>query len=754
MTPLYNSYKLTNSTEIPLYAGSANPESLQVSQIMQQRYDAAKQGADGILQGSMKLTGLGVDQKYADEMLNKTKSTIDEWNQRQDWENGVEAVKQVGNEYAYTAAALAVPMKAYSDWVENEIDSKDKNLDPTTRAVLKRKAIENYKGLTRDENGRLVGTFNGTPVAKYVDMTERTDKYFKDFVADKGGNDYRYSDGFIEKWGGNKWERLSAKRAQQIWTAGFASDQEAQAYVQQYGEVNGYMKAKSTSTKDFIEDMGIDGEARLANWKSLGYSSPTALKESDYSKTFTKSLINSALQYGLAKYEHNNVTTDSGSKLDVLAIEDHKANIATKNMMIPMSQGNLKAIADKYPDLDKAFIDNTNALNAADAIRGKLEDPVIATLPGDSDGAQLMAWSKLSPEQKLTKVKEHYREQEGGAGLTDSYIQSLKTVDNARKELENISKAEELIENAGWAALGQSKETAYKEAGYVLDNNGKWVAPEHILNPNPKDIHTSKFLKDKAAAKAYGRKYKDRILKDHSQPVNWVGMPTDQSKDYLRNVIMSAAIDVEDMNGNPIEGGNPLLGRGNTKDQLLASIHNGSFKESQIALETMGGRSLALVSVPVKDDGKNITYKQVVVKLNGSPSRDIGDWLIASSKDRKGRIINEEMYQKGKAMLPGSMYNQINKIVVGRAANVYQEIPDGSGGTVKVLVGKVEVSPKFNPELKTKTEYQPGDFMPQMHFVDINGTPIEDLGNDPIKIAGRLEDISLEKGYKIETFGN
>ena len=73
MTPLYNSYKLTNSTEIPLYAGSANPESLQVSQIMQQRYDAAKQGANGILQGSMKLTGLGVDQKYADEMLNKTK---------------------------------------------------------------------------------------------------------------------------------------------------------------------------------------------------------------------------------------------------------------------------------------------------------------------------------------------------------------------------------------------------------------------------------------------------------------------------------------------------------------------------------------------------------------------------------------------------------------------------------------------------------------------------------------------------------
>ncbi len=204
MTPLYNSYKLTNSTEIPLYAGSANPESLQVSQIMQQRYDAAKQGANGILQGSMKLTGLGVDQKYADEMLNKTKSTIDEWNQRQDWENGVEAVKQVGNEYAYTAAALAVPMKAYSDWVENEIDSKDKNLDPTTRAVLKRKAIENYKGLTRDENGRLVGTFNGTPVAKYVDMTERTDKYFKDFVADKEGNDYSNSVELMEKWGGNK----------------------------------------------------------------------------------------------------------------------------------------------------------------------------------------------------------------------------------------------------------------------------------------------------------------------------------------------------------------------------------------------------------------------------------------------------------------------------------------------------------------------------------------------------------------------
>ena len=60
----------------------------------------------------------------------------------------------------------------------------------------------------------------------------------------------------------------------------------------------------------------------------------------------------------------------------------------------------------------------------------------------------------------------------------------------------------------------------------------------------------------------------------------------------------------------------------------------------------------------------------------------------------------------------------------------------------------------YQMELKTKTEYQPGDFMPQMHFVDINGTPIEDLGNDPIKIAGRLEDISLEKGYKIETFGN
>ena len=100
------------------------------------------------------------------------------------------------------------------------------------------------------------------------------------------------------------------------------------------------------------------------------------------------------------------------------------------------------------------------------------------------------------------------------------------------------------------------------------------------------------------------------------------------------------------------------------------------------------------------------------------------------------------------------MYNQINKIVFGRAANVYQEIPDGNGGIVKVLVGKVEVSPKFNPEFKEKTEYQPGDFKPQMHFVDINGTPIEDLGNDPIKIADRLEDIAREKGYKIETFGN
>lgn len=297
---LYDWYKLSNSTAIPMYQGSTGPEAIQVASHLQGLYDTASQGAADISSASENLQSLPVDRNLANELRSTVNGKIDQYSKAGDWENHLPDVRSLARTYASRSAELFAPVQQYNEW-QKELDNKDKNLTPLQKDSLKALALSNYTGLQKDPSGRYIGKFNGPEIAKNVDVNEKVDKWLKDIAIQKGGSEIANVDGMWKIKKGNTWETLAPGTIEQTLNYAMQNDRELQAHLQQEGDIAGFTGAHNIHD---LNQLTPTAQTAVKQLMIKGYSSHQALNKV-FSSAQQSKIVNDALNYGKIKYTYH-----------------------------------------------------------------------------------------------------------------------------------------------------------------------------------------------------------------------------------------------------------------------------------------------------------------------------------------------------------------------------------------------------------------------------------------------------------------
>lgn len=331
---LYDRYQLSNSTAIPQYQGSAGKEFIQVGDFMQGKYDQNLGQALALNSGLESMdTQLPQDKAIADELRSHYSGKLQQLSKSGDWENMMPQVTQLGSEFANRYRELVAPMQQRAEW-KKQLDEKDNNLTSQQKSTLLRMADNEYQGLRRDNNGRLVGQYSGTRIDKNIDVNERVDKWMKDAAVQSGGTIKEGSNGEWLIKNGVKWDVLTPKHIQQIIQPAAANDQEFQGYSDMMGRINSFGLDKISPEQ--LKDGPYKQQAiKLAEQQGIPFSA--ALQKVVYNST-SSGVLNNALAYGTTKYAKNNRWTDQGLSADPYGVEKFKDKL-TKDFTPTMIQG-------------------------------------------------------------------------------------------------------------------------------------------------------------------------------------------------------------------------------------------------------------------------------------------------------------------------------------------------------------------------------------------------------------------------------
>lgn len=259
MPGLYDSYRLSNSSVVPLFTGTTAPEALQVGQYLQGQYDMARSGADDVSAASDNIlsTDNPNDIALKNEVRNKIATDINNYASQRDWENRVEDVRKLGRYYASRSAELAAPVKAMQDY-QKQLEDDKIGLTPFQKQVMMMRSKEAYGGLKKDNMGRFTGAFRGIDPAKNMDLTKWGDDVLKDTKEFKNADKIEYSDGqgyLVTR--GNKTTIISEQRVQQILGSALQLDTNVQAFLNMEGDNAGFIASKTPLAN--IPDKTVSG---------------------------------------------------------------------------------------------------------------------------------------------------------------------------------------------------------------------------------------------------------------------------------------------------------------------------------------------------------------------------------------------------------------------------------------------------------------------------------------------------------------
>jgi hypothetical protein len=313
---LYDSYRLSNSSAIPLYEGSAAPEALQLGQHMQGMYDAAQQGAFGVNGNLDNIQNLDKDNQLALELRGRVQGKLDEFAKRGDYENMLPAVQQLAGEFSSRARELYAPKAAYLEW-NKTLDDEKKGLTPDQKAGIRARTMSEYEGLRKDPTGRYVGTFKGSDIAANVDMPKWADERMKDVAIQKGGKEgYFNQDGDYLYKIGDRHEILKADTVRGILRQAAASDVTVQAHLKQMGDIAGfYARSKP------LDQWSPESQQRIKEYTAAGYSLPQALEKVG-SQLKQAEIMGSVENYGVNKYQQDNRWHTEDKSADPLRMQD------------------------------------------------------------------------------------------------------------------------------------------------------------------------------------------------------------------------------------------------------------------------------------------------------------------------------------------------------------------------------------------------------------------------------------------------
>jgi hypothetical protein len=384
MPGLYDNWKLSNSTAIPQYEGSAGDEFIKVGQYKQGLYDAnMNSGIDLGGQANEVSSVFQQDQPLVEELRKETQGKLNDLTQRGDWENFQPEIRQLGQHFANRSREIMAPQLALQEY-KKSLDEKELNLTPEQKQGLYAMSVAGYQGLKKNARGQYTGTFNGVTAAKNIDVNKKADEWLKDAVSHKYGTEAETlssDDGgmWIIK-NGQKVDYMKKEDIAGIFAHAAANDQEYQAYKNMMGDLHGF-KARGIYDYNSVEGPIKDAALAYSNKTGIPFSK---VYEHMVRESTKNDIDNNALAYAIGKYQKNDVTTNSGFKDNPYMLKQYEHNLA--NPISPfITQGADTKLTDdekNYGKISKATTDTREQLGVAktslDALNTKLNNPNLA----------------------------------------------------------------------------------------------------------------------------------------------------------------------------------------------------------------------------------------------------------------------------------------------------------------------------------------------------------------------------------------
>lgn len=294
MGTLYDQYRLTNSTQIPQFAGSVVPELTKVAQTMQERYDVGLQQQDLLDQAIKTATASPFDKETLESLKNEYRTKMKGYAEKGDYENIWRNVALDARDFVNRYKPIAANQAAISAYQEEmDKDIKSGRLTPQMAKARMDIITDTYTGLKYNpETGQYENRFSGANNAKYVDMPKKINEWLQHThpFAKEGTVRKDVSGYYVETSSGSKrlpWESVKDKHGnivqvgvKDIVESGMATDPEVQAYLNQEKEFAPYYSGFSNRITD-EQAMGAVSPAMMPVFEELvnsGYSPKDALK--------------------------------------------------------------------------------------------------------------------------------------------------------------------------------------------------------------------------------------------------------------------------------------------------------------------------------------------------------------------------------------------------------------------------------------------------------------------------------------------
>lgn len=773
---LYDSYKLSNSSTIPIYQGSAAPEMVKVVDHLQGKYDLALQGANEVGDAVMNLQYLQKDEEAAAGVRNLVTGRIDEMSTSKNWEDQVEAVRGLGRMYALRSKELAAPVAQRQEYITKELEEKDLNLTPEQKRILLARADATYTGVTKDPSGRLVGSYSGVKAAKNIDVPAKVDKWLNGIAVQMGGSELSNDNGEWKIKRGGRWEEVKGTTIVNTLNAAMASDQEYQAYKKMMGENTAFLAGRRYTSLNQIDPV-LQPKVKEVMDQGYNVSQAAAMV---MGKTQEDQIDQLAKTYGVTKYQKHNQWTSNETAIGdnqkaryVKSLEElpeNGATVVTDILVDP--NGNYETLGKTKKEASQTITNLGQSINIAKAPAIKAYEAKHGAgsynkLPGDKQEAVLASYFNNIPGgaslyANLQNVRGEYKKAANTLAsvketedIVDAYVlaKDYKTTKEALTsdvKTAIISSIQEqkgtvrVLENGVWKTY-QAKDLATKLQTATFDKSDKTGSP---ILPGFLDINATSFklkdgtklvLQDNAVKgkvddvvskqgtigkemAAKRRQYAKEALENHSQSGAVIIMNNKKINDLMVGSIKAAEKTIYN------SAGQSITGKGADDVKNLIAAGDFEFLGTNTERPSATGQDIKVkVSVRNKHD-KTALPKTYYVGLKGITGQMVGERAIRESQDGK----YPDLRNAGLALMPGSAFNKIRTAGLGTAATVLK---------LNTKTGKYE------PVYKVENGHVDG--MPMTTVKDINGNIQQGLV-DQLEIGARLMEFENNPQYKVQ----
>ena len=312
---LYDNYQLANSQLTKQYAGSSVPALLNVGQVLEGRFDAAREGYDNrkmAIDNSKIYEG---DRKVFNQVMDTHLNEIDAAAKAGNYEDMLYAANKGGKQFANDYRPFAENYQA----IQGYYADVDKQLEkgwlksPETAEKLKALGMDGYTGLTKDPNtGKLVNRFSGRGIAKEIDVPQKIDEWMKNFAPRTIGSSVEKIDGnyYVTKQG--KRTTLTQVDIDKVLKSAMELDPEWKAYKDQKKAIDsmGYDRASVDSLEEgplktrimnLAKEQGVSPQKAFKQIKEGAVESELASQVSTFASKYVRN--DSETSYGIDETE-------------------------------------------------------------------------------------------------------------------------------------------------------------------------------------------------------------------------------------------------------------------------------------------------------------------------------------------------------------------------------------------------------------------------------------------------------------------